>query len=47
MSVDGSIDVSGFPYDIQKPWDKDVVHEKKKWLKAKHVPTALGYKTLR
>lgn len=30
MSVDGSIDVNGFPYDIQKQRDKSVVHVKKK-----------------
>ena len=30
MSVDGSIDVNGFPYDIQKPRDKSVVHVKNK-----------------
>ena len=29
MSVDCFIDVNGFPYDIQKPRDKSVVHEKK------------------
>ena len=36
MSVDGSIDVNGFPYDIQKPRDTSVVHVKKK-LKEKHL----------
>ena len=35
MSVDGSIDVNGFPYDI-KPRDKSVFHVKKK-LKTKHL----------
>ena len=44
MSVDGSIDVNGFPYDIQKPRDKSVVHVKKK-IKSK-TPSALGYKKL-
>ena len=45
MSVDGSIDVNGFPYDIQKPRDKSVVHVKKK-IKSK-TPSAPGYKKLR
>ena len=44
-SVDGSIDVNGFPYDIQKQRDKSVVHVKKK-IKSKTL-SALGYKKLR
>ena len=45
MSVDGSIDVNGFPYDIRKPRDKSVVHVKKK-IKSK-TPSAPRYKKLR
>ena len=44
MSVDGSIDVNGFPYDIQNQ-GKSVVHVKKK-IKSK-TPSFLGYKKLR